>query len=154
AAPTRVIILVLDQTGPDTIERFKMRNVQALMRGGVTFPDAIVGHMAAETVVSHGVMTSGQLPKRLGWSDEVYRDVDGILGTAGAYHITSSMSCAQYQALIEAAGYKKLPDYLDDKFGETSTFVSLSQKRSSACPAGHTSSAAGDGTGTDPEDVI
>src|SRR5690606_27398027 len=86
AAPTRVIILVLDQTGPDTIERFKMRNVQALMRVGVTFPDAIVGHMAAETVVSHGVMTSGQLPKRLGWSDEVYRAVDGILGTAGAYH--------------------------------------------------------------------
>ena len=152
--PTRVIILVLDQGRPDTIERFKMRNVQALMRDGVSFPNAIVGHMAAETVISHGVMTSGQLPKHLGWSDEVYRDVDGVLGTAGAYYITSSMSCNQFKALIEHAGYKKLQDYLDDKFGESSKFVSLAQKRTSVCTAGQTSTGGGDGTGTDPEDII
>ena len=152
--PTRVIILVLDQGRPDTIERFKMRNVQQLMRDGVNFPNAIVGHMAAETVISHGIMTSGQFPKHLGWSNEVYRDVDGVLGTPGAYYITSSMSCNQYKALIEHAGYKKLPDYLDDKFGETSKFVSLAQKRTSACTAGNTGTGGGDGTGTDPEDII
>ncbi|HYJ69179.1 MAG TPA: alkaline phosphatase family protein, partial [Nocardioidaceae bacterium] len=153
-SPTRVIILVLDQASPDTIERYKMRNVQELMRNGVNFRNGMVGHMAAETVISHGVVTSGQLPKNLGWSNEVYRDVDGILGTAGAYYITSSMSCSQFKALIEAGGYKKLPDYLDDEFGETSKFVSLAQKRTAVCTAGNTSSAAGDGTGTDPEDII
>jgi Type I phosphodiesterase / nucleotide pyrophosphatase len=153
-SPTRVIILVLDQASPDTIKRYKMRNVQALMRDGVNFRNGIVGHMAAETVISHGVVTSGQLPKHLGWSNEVYRDVDGVLGTAGAYYITSSMSCSQFKALIEAGGYKKLPDYLDGEFGEASKFVSLAQKRTAVCPAGHTSSAAGDGTGTDPEDII
>jgi hypothetical protein len=153
-APTRVIIIVLDQAGPDTISRFKMQNVQALMSNGVNFSNSVVGHMAAETVISHGVITSGQLPKHLGWSNEVYRDVDGVLGTSGAYYITSSMSCNQFKALIEAAGYKKLQDYLDDKFGESSKFVSLAQKRTAVCPAGQTSSAAGDGTGTDPEDII
>jgi hypothetical protein len=152
--PTRVIILVLDQASPDTIKRYEMRNVQALTRDGVNFSNAVVGHMAAETVISHGVVTSGQLPRHLGWSNEVYRDVDGVLGTAGAYYITSSMSCNQFKALIEAGGYKKLQDYLDDKFGETSKFVSLAQKRTAVCTAGHTSSAAGDGTGTDPEDII
>ncbi len=81
--PSRVLILMLDQARPDTIERYGMKNVQALMRKGVSFPNALVGHMAAETVVSHGVITSGQFPKHLGWSNEVYRDVDALLGARG-----------------------------------------------------------------------
>jgi hypothetical protein len=104
--------------------------------------------------VSHNVITSGQFPKHMGWSNEVHRDVDGVLGTAGDFYVTSSMSCVQYKALIEHGGYKKLPDYLDDRFGESSKFVSIAQKRGAVCPAGPTSSAAGDGTATDPEDII
>src|SRR5919109_491811 len=83
--PTRILIVILDQARPDTIERYEMTNVQALM---------------------------------------------------------------------EAAGHKKLADYLDDHFGESSKFVSIAQKRTAACTAGHTSSLAGDGTATDPEDII
>ena len=153
AMPSRVLIVVLDQARPDTIERYGMHNVQALMRDGVSFPNALVGDMAAETVISHNVITSGQLPKHMGWSDEVYRDVDGVLGPANDLYVTSSMSCSQYGALIEHGGYKKLADYLDDRFGAASKFVSISQKRSSACTAGHTSSAA-DGDATDPGDII
>ena len=102
--PSRVLILVLDQAGPGTIERYQMQHVQALMRNGANFSQGIVGHMAAETVISHGVVTSGQLPSHLGWSNEVYRDADGVLGTSGDYYITSSMSCNQFRALIEAGG--------------------------------------------------
>jgi hypothetical protein len=152
-SPSRVLILVLDQARPDTIERYDMKNVQALMENGVNFPNAVVGHMAAETVISHNVMTSGQLPKHMGWSNEVYRDVDGVLGTPGAYYVTSSMSCSQFKALIDHGGYKKLADYLDDHFGPSSKFASITQKRTSACTSGHTSSAA-DGDATDPEDII
>jgi Type I phosphodiesterase / nucleotide pyrophosphatase len=152
--PKHVVILVLDQARPDTIDRYDMDNVQRLQRKGRNFPNALVGHMAAETVTSHNVVTSGLLPKHMGWSNEVYRDVNGVLGTPGAYHVTSSMSCAQYRSLIDAGGYPKLQDYLDSKFGEGSSFASISQKRSSACTAGHTSSGAGDGTATDPEDII
>jgi hypothetical protein len=152
--PSRVLIIILDQARPDTIERYGMENVQRLMREGRSFPNALVGHMAAETVISHNVITSGQFPKHMGWSNEVHRDVDGVLGAPGDYYVTSSMSCDQYKALIERGGYKKLPDYLDDRFGETSQFVTIAQKRSAVCPAGPTSSLAGDGTATDPEDII
>src|SRR5919109_2947944 len=151
--PSRVLIVVLDQARPDTIDRYDMDNVKALARDGVSFPNALVGHMAAETVISHNVITSGLFPKHMGWSNEVYRDVDGVLGAPGDYYVTSSMSCSQYRALIEHGGYKKLPDYLDDRFGESSKFVSIAEKRTAVCPAGPTSSAA-DGTPTDPEDII
>ncbi|HEY6778835.1 MAG TPA: alkaline phosphatase family protein [Thermoleophilaceae bacterium] len=153
--PSRVLIVVLDQARPDTIQRYGMENVQTLMRDGVSFPNALVGHMAAETVISHNVITSGLLPKHMGWSNEVYRDSGNVLGTPGAYHVTSSMSCAQFAALIDAGGYPKLQDYLDAAFGETSAFASISQKRTSACTSGETSSGVDDGTATpDPEDII
>jgi hypothetical protein len=152
--PTRVIILVLDQARPDTITRYGMENVQRLQREGMNFPKALVGHMAAETVISHNVLTSGLFPKHMGWTNEVYRDTENVVTPADDYHITSSMSCAQYDQLIEnGAGYRKLQDYLDSRFGETSMFASISQKRSSACTAGHVSDAA-DGSDEDVEDLI
>ncbi|MGH2715841.1 MAG: hypothetical protein ACRDM7_18515 [Thermoleophilaceae bacterium] len=64
----------------------------------MSFPRAYLGHMAAETVISHNVIMSGQFPKHMGWSDEVYRDVDNVLGGgAGAYYVSSSMSCGAVQ---------------------------------------------------------
>jgi hypothetical protein len=152
--PSRVVIIVLDQARPDTIDRYDMENVQELQRRGASFPNALVGHMAAETVISHNVITSGQLPKHMGWSNEVYRDSRNLLN-AGPYHVTSSMGCSQFATLIDDGGYGKLQDYLDARFGETSAFASIAQKRTSACTAGHTSSAVADGTPTpDPEDII
>ena len=114
--PTRVVQIVLDQLRPEFIDRFNMTNVKRLMRGGASYPNAYLGHMASETVVSHNVMTSGQLPKHMGWSDEWYRDVDGLLGTAGGRYVTGSMSATQFDTLINAAGYPKLTDYLHAKF--------------------------------------
>ena len=152
--PSRVVIIVLDQARPDTITRYGMTNVQALQRKGTSFPNAMVGHMAAETVISHNVITSGLFPKHMGWSNEVYRDSNVLAapgfpggGAPGDYYVTSSMSCAQFKALIANGNYNKLQDYLDSKFGENSSFASISQKRTSACTSGHTRS-------TDPEDII
>ena len=59
-----------------------MQNVQELQREGASFPNALVGHMAAETVISHNVITSGLFPKHMGWSNEVYRDSQNLLGRA------------------------------------------------------------------------
>ena len=149
------MIIVLDQARPDTITRYGMENVQELQEDGTSFPNAIVGHMAAETVISHNVITSGLLPKDMGWSNEVYRDASNVLlGGAGAYYVTSSMSCADFAKLIEAGGYPKLQDYLDDEFEESSAFASISQKRTSACTSGQTGTGGGDGTGLDAEDII
>ena len=145
--PSRVVIIVLDQARPDTITRYGMENVQELQRNGKSFHNAIVGDMAAETVISHNVLTSGLFPKHMGWSNEVYRDTDNVLGVPGAYYVTSSMSCNQFKALIAHGNYPKLQDYLDSEFGESSRFASITQKRTSACTSGHTRS-------TDPEDII
>lgn len=148
-APTRVIIIVLDQTRKETLTRYGMENVIGLRNGGVSFPKAYLGHMAAETVISHNVMTSGQLPKNMGWSNEIHRDVANVTGLgAGAYHVTSSMSCSEFNSLIDAGAYLKLPDYLDAHFGETSTFASIAEKRTAACTGGQTAGA------SDPEHFI
>jgi hypothetical protein len=138
--PKRVVIVVIDQFRPDYVERFGMRNVRALMDGGVNFNRALLGHMAAETVVTHNVLTSGLFPKHMGWSNEVFRDVDNVLGEGeGAYHVTSSLSCSQFNTLLAAQGYPKLDDQLGGQF------VSIGQKTTAACPAGHPAG---------PEDII
>ena len=117
--PTRVVQIVLDQLRPEFIDRFNMNNVKRLMRGGASYPNAYLGHMASETVVSHNVMTSGQLPKHMGWSDEWYRDSRRAARDAVATaYVTGSMSAAQFDTLINAAGYPKLADYLHAKFPE------------------------------------
>src|SRR5688572_14898701 len=93
--PSRVVIIVLDQARPDTITRYGMENVQRRQREGANFRNALVGHMAAETVISHNVLTSGLFPKHMGWTNEVYRDAGNVLqGGANAYYVTSSMSCS------------------------------------------------------------
>jgi hypothetical protein len=130
--PSRVMIVVIDQLRPDFVDRFNMANVRGVMNGGVNFRRAILGHMAAETVISHNVITSGLFPKHMGWSNEVFRDVNNTLGGgAGAYHVTSSLGCGQFNTLLAAQGYPKLDDHLGGKF------ISVGQKTTAACPAGH-----------------
>ena len=121
AQPKRVLIVVMDQMQPGYAQQFHMKNVLWLQHHGVTFPNAIVGDMASETVVSHNVMVSGQLPKHMGWSDEAFRDVSGSLGYAPAGGIVTSgdLGYADYVKLIEAMGYPKLGDYLHAKYPGT-----------------------------------
>jgi predicted AlkP superfamily pyrophosphatase or phosphodiesterase len=121
--PTRVLFIVLDQFRPEYIDAFGMHNVQALMDGGTDFPRAYLGHMASETVVSHNVMTSGQLPKHMGWADEWYRDSDGVLGETGQQYVSGSLSRDQFDALIDHGGYPKLQDYLHRAFPHRVTAV-------------------------------
>jgi hypothetical protein len=136
--PSHVVIIVLDQARTDTIDRYGMKNVQKLQHRGKNFPNALVGHMAAETVISHNVLTSGLFPKHMGWTNEVYRDVGNVLkGGEGAYYVTSSMTCNQFRTLIQHGNYDKLQDYLDSRFSN-GHFASISQKRTSACTSGWT----------------
>jgi hypothetical protein len=118
-APTRVVQIVLDQLRPEFIDAFDMRNVKALITGGASFKHAYLGHMASETVVSHNVMTSGMLPKNMGWSDEWFRDADGVLGPVDGRYVTGSMSQTEFDKLILDKGYPKLADYLHAAFPGT-----------------------------------
>lgn len=118
--PTHVLIIVIDQMRPEYVNLFNMTNVRWLQQHGATFPNAYVGDVAAETVVSHNVMVSGQLPKHQGWSDEAYRDANNLLnGGAGAMWVTGDLTFAQFSTLVTAANYPKLADYLHAKYPGT-----------------------------------
>jgi hypothetical protein len=119
--PTRVMIVVIDQMRPEYAQQYNMTNVLRLQHHGVAFPNAYVGDMASETVVSHNVMVSGQFPKHMGWSDEAFRDVDNLFGFGASKVVTSGdLGYADYVKLIQAAGnYPKLGDYLHAKFPGT-----------------------------------
>jgi hypothetical protein len=129
APPKRVLIIVLDQFRPDYVDEFDMTNVQRLMHDGVNFKNAYLGHMGSETVVSHNVITSGQLPRDMGWADEAYRDVDGVLDAAnpGRMYVTGSLGRTDFDKLIAHGGYWKLADYLHDAHPDTK-FITAGQK--------------------------
>ncbi|MER8236922.1 alkaline phosphatase family protein [Streptomyces sp. NPDC094049] len=113
----RVLTLVVDQFRPEYVDLFDMRRTRALLRESTSFPSAYLGHMASETVVSHQVITSGQLPRDMGWADEVYRDTDNLLGEGkDRLHITSGLGRTQLDTLMGSTGSPKLGDYLHRAF--------------------------------------
>ena len=120
AKPSRVMLVVMDQMQPGYAKKYDMTNVLWLQNRGVNYPNAWVGDMASETVVSHNVMVSGLYPKRQGWSDEAIRDTQNLLGYgANAIVTVGDLGTADYLKLIQAMDYPKLGDYLHDKFPGT-----------------------------------
>lgn len=115
--PTKVMIVVMDQMRPEYAKQYDMKNVLWVQNHGVNFPNAYVGDMATETVVSHNVMVSGLFPKNMGWSDEAIRDVDDILGYGENAIVTvGDLGYADYVKLIANQDYPKLGDYLHNKY--------------------------------------
>jgi hypothetical protein len=129
--PSKVVVIVVDGLSREIVEKYKMRNVQALMRSGADAPQGYLGHLGAVTVVTHNVITTGALPKNQGWTDEGYRDVDGVLAdqaTNGTnMWLTSNFGSEQIFPLQEHAGYPKLAEYLHAK-RPGSTVVAISPK--------------------------
>ncbi len=115
--PDKVVIIVVDSLSKEIVDKYGMTNVQALMDDYVDTPRSYLGHTGAVTVVSHNVITSGQLPKHMGWTSEGYRDVDNVLGdeeplNLGNLYITSDAT-TDLTKLQQHAGYPKLDDYLE-----------------------------------------
>lgn len=122
--PDKVVIIVVDALSKEIVEKYDMPNVEALMADGVDTPRGYLGHTGSVTVVTHNVITSGMLPKHMGWTNEGYRDVDGVLGAEGGLYITSNFGYDQMAPLQQHAGYPHLSDYLDD----TGTVFTVSPK--------------------------
>jgi len=137
--PSRVLLIVLDGMRADYLDRFDLPNLEALRDGGVSFPSSRVGYMSSITVISHNVIASGQLPKNQGWADEIYRDVNNVLGGgAGSLYVMSSAACSDFDLLTRAGGYPKLEQYLGALEADgDARFVSIAQKDRSACGVGH-----------------
>ena len=114
AKPDKVVIIVVDALSKEIVEKYDMQNVKTLMADGVDTPHGYLGHTGSVTVVTHNVITSGMLPKHMGWTNEGFRDVDGVLGPVGGLYITSNFGYDQMAPLQQHAGYPHLSDYLDD----------------------------------------
>ena len=112
--PDKVVIIVVDALSKEIVKKYDMPNVEAMMKDGVDTPNGYLGHTGSVTVVTHNVITSGMLPKHMGWTNEGYRDVDGVLGAPGGLYITSNFGSAEMAPLQKHAGYPHLSDYLDD----------------------------------------
>lgn len=125
--PTKVVIIVVDSLSREIVDEYDMGTVESLMRDGVDTPRGYLGHTGSVTVVTHNVITSGQLPKNMGWTDEGYRDVEGILGdpeptNPDQLYITSNATTDLFK-LQQAAGYPKLADYLGAADPDAKTFT-------------------------------
>ena len=128
AHPNRVLIVLFDQMLPEYANRFNMPNFRSLRDAGTNFKKAYLGYMASETVMAHNVITSGQLPKHMGWTDEAYRDTENLFHRgADAMHITGDLSLADFGTLITHEGYLKLADYLHSAF-EGTKFIVVGEK--------------------------
>jgi hypothetical protein len=103
AAAERVVLIVVDQLRADQLDRRPLPRIAALARAGTRFTDAIVGHLAAETIVSHPVIATGWLPRRLPWGDEVLADERGALGRPGLLHLSTALALDRMERLLEAA---------------------------------------------------
>lgn len=126
--PRRVVIVLFDQMVPGYADRFDMPNYRRIRDAGTSFEKAYLGYMASETVIAHNVITSGQLPRNMGWVDEAYRDTTNLLGRGvDAMHITGSFSLADFGTLVNDKGYPKLADYLHAAY-PASKFISVGEK--------------------------
>jgi predicted AlkP superfamily pyrophosphatase or phosphodiesterase len=117
--PDKVVVIVVDALSREIVQKYHMRNVEALMRHGANAPNAYLGHLGSVTVVSHNVIPTGALPKHMGWTDEGYRDVDGVLAfeatNGSGMWLTSDFGKDEMFALQDHAGYPHLADYLHAK---------------------------------------
>ncbi len=118
AKPTKVVIILVDALSREIVDKYGMSNVQALMDVGVDTPRGYLGHTGSVTVVTHNVITSGLLPKHMGWTNEGYRDSLDVLPDRKATNagdnlfISSNWTSAEMFPVQNKLGYPKLGDYL------------------------------------------
>ena len=112
--PDKVVIIVVDALSKEIVEKYHMKHVEKLMAQGVDTPNSYLGHTGSVTVVTHNVITTGMQPKHMGWTNEGYRDVGGLLGPQGGFWLTSGFTPEHMKKLQTTAGAPHLSDYLDD----------------------------------------
>ena len=99
--PDHLLMMVFDQMRPDYIDRFGLEHFKRLRATSRHYPEAYVGHMGAQTIVSHLVIPTGLAPKNLPWQDDVFIDAEGLVGKPDAVYETGLMTRAQFWPLLE-----------------------------------------------------
>jgi len=94
--PDHLLVMVFDQMRPDYIDRFDLQNFKRLRGSSRHYPEAYVGHLASQTVVSHLVIPTGLPPKELPWLEDVLLDAEETLGKPNAAYKTDQITPAEY----------------------------------------------------------
>lgn len=117
-APDRVVIMVFDQMRPDYIDRFNLQHFKRLRAASRDYPDAYVGHLASQTIVSHLVIPTGLAPRELPWQDDAFIDVEGVLGKPGGAYDADELSREQIWQFLERMPRERfLPARITDALG-------------------------------------
>ena len=118
ATPDRVVIMVFDQMRPDYIDRFNLEHFKRLRATARNYPDAYIGHLAAQTIVSHLVIPTGMAPRELPWQDDAFIDVAGVLGKPGGAYDADELSREQVWQFLERIPRERfLPARIHDALG-------------------------------------
>jgi hypothetical protein len=116
--PDHLLVMIFDQMRPDYIDRFNLEQFKRLRARSRHYPDAYIGHLAAQTIVSHLVIPTGLPPKDLPWQEDVFLDRDGRLGAPDAAYDTGVLTRQQMWRLLEPLPRQQyLPARLQDAFG-------------------------------------
>jgi hypothetical protein len=114
--PDHLVVMVFDQMRPDYIDRFDLKNIKRLRAGSRNYPEAYVGHLASQTVVSHLVIPTGMPPKELPWLEDVLLDAEGALGKPNAAYKTDDLTRDQMWRLLERVPRER---FLQSRIQET-----------------------------------
>jgi hypothetical protein len=116
--PDHLVIMVFDQMRPDYIDRFDLKNFKRLRDSSRNYPEAYVGHLASQTIVSHLVIQTGLAPKDLPWQDDAMVDVDGVLGKPGAAYDADAFTRDEMWRFLERIPRGRfLPARIQDQLG-------------------------------------
>ena len=116
--PDHLVVMVFDQMRPDYIDRFDLKNFKRLRDSSRNYPEAYVGHLASQTIVSHLVIPTGLAPKDLPWQDDAMVDVDGVLGKPGAaYDADAFTRDDMWRFLHRIPRARFLPARIQDELG-------------------------------------
>ena len=99
--PDHLVVMVFDQMRPDYVDRFDLPNFKRLRETSRHYPEAYVGHLGSQTIVSHVVIPTGLRPGEMGWQDNVLVDVDGIIGAPDLAYDTDRLSREQMWRFFE-----------------------------------------------------
>lgn len=101
AKADHLVFMVFDQMRPEYIDRFHMKNFKKLRARSRNYPQAWLGHLAAETVMTHAVLTTGRAPKELPWQNDLFFDRANLLGRGGgAAYSTGSLSAGEFKKAL------------------------------------------------------
>ncbi|MFN3805100.1 MAG: alkaline phosphatase family protein, partial [Pyrobaculum sp.] len=114
------IVVVLDQFVPYYLEVYDLPNLRELIKNGVLFEGAWVGHMASSTIVSHPVIHTGRFPKAFCMVDYGWRDPKNSSRVINPGDLRFILA-GGVREIMEGSGVKSVSYYIKQRWPDAKT---------------------------------